>query len=67
MLWGDNFVNIHGRTIMSTVVLKLFAGQSTRRTDRQSGDYMLPPLGSIKNCKLIRNRKPTLHFTLTVL
>ena len=30
---------------MLTVVLKLFAGQGTR----QRGDYMLPPLGSIKN------------------
>jgi len=28
-------------------VLKLFAGQGTRLTDGQSGDYMLPPLGSI--------------------
>ena len=48
MLWGDNFVNIHGRTIMSTVVLKLFAGQSTRRTDRQSGDYMVSTFGEHK-------------------
>jgi len=34
---------------MPTVVLKLFAGQGTGRMDGQSGDYMLPPLGSIKN------------------
>ena len=33
---------------MSTVVLKLFAGQGTGRTDGQSGDYMLPPLWSLK-------------------
>jgi len=33
---------------MPTVVLKLLAGQGTGRTDRQSGDYMLPPLVSIK-------------------
>ena len=33
---------------MPTIVLKLFAGQVTGRTDRQSGDYMLYPLGSIK-------------------
>jgi len=32
---------------MPTVILKLFAGQGTGRTDGQSGDYMLPPLGSI--------------------
>jgi len=40
---------------MPPVVLKLFAGQSTERTDGptdgktdgQNGDYMLPPLGSI--------------------
>jgi len=36
---------------MPTVVLKLFVGQATGRTERwtdgQSGDYMLPPLGSI--------------------
>jgi len=32
---------------MSTAVLKLFAGQGTGRTDGQSGDYMLPHLGSI--------------------
>jgi len=36
---------------MPTVVLKLFARQGTRRTDGQrgqSGDYMLPCLGSKK-------------------
>jgi len=37
---------------MPTVVLKLFAGQGTGRTERQtdlqSGDYMLPLFGSIK-------------------
>jgi len=27
---------------MPTLVLKLFAGQGTGRTDGQSGDYMLP-------------------------
>jgi len=32
---------------MPTVVLKLFALQGTVRTDRQSGNYMLPLLGSI--------------------
>jgi len=32
---------------MPLVVLKLFAGQGTWRTDRQSGNYLLPPLGSI--------------------
>jgi len=31
---------------MPTVVLKLFAGQGTGRTDGQSSDYMLPPLGA---------------------
>ena len=33
------------------VFLKLFAGQGTGRTDKQSGDYkiMLPPLRRIKN------------------
>ena len=39
---------------MPTAVLKLFAGQSTRRmdekTDGQSSDYMIPPLESIINC-----------------
>jgi len=29
---------------MPPVVLKLFAGQGTGRTNRQNGDYMLPPL-----------------------
>jgi len=29
---------------MTTVVLKLFAGQGTGRTDGQSSDYMFPPL-----------------------
>jgi len=42
---------------MPTVVLKLFAGQGNgwmdNRTDGQSGDYMLPPLGSIKKEKKI--------------
>jgi len=33
---------------MPTAVLKLFARQGTRRTDRQKGENMLPPLGSIK-------------------
>ena len=33
---------------MATVVFKFFARQGTGRTDRQSGDYMLPPLGRIK-------------------
>jgi len=34
---------------MPTVVSKLFFGrQGTGRTDGQSGDYMLPSLGSIK-------------------
>jgi len=32
---------------MPTVILKLFAGQRTGRTDGQIGDYMLPPLVSI--------------------
>ena len=32
---------------MPTLALKLFARQSTVRMDGQSGDYMLPPLGSI--------------------
>jgi len=31
---------------MPPVVLKLFAGQGTGRTDGQT-DYMLPPFGSI--------------------
>jgi len=35
---------------MATVVFKLFAGQGSV-TDRQSGDYMLPPLGSMKRSK----------------
>ena len=34
--------------LKATVVLKLFAGQGTGRTDGQSGDYMLPPLWSLK-------------------
>ena len=42
---------------MPTVVLKLFAGQGNgwmdNRTDGQSGDYMLPSLGSIKKEKNI--------------
>ena len=33
---------------MATLDLKLFARQGSV-TDRQGGDYMLPPLGSIKN------------------
>jgi len=33
---------------MPHVVLKLFAGQGTGETDGQNGDYVLPPLGSIK-------------------
>jgi len=32
---------------MPSVVLWLFAGQGTGRTDGESGDYMLPSLGSI--------------------
>jgi len=42
---------------MQTVVLKLFAGQGTvtdGRTNGQSGDYMLTPLGSI--IKLLTTR-----------
>jgi len=31
---------------MPTVVLKLFARQSTGRTDEQSGNYMLPLWGA---------------------
>jgi len=31
---------------MPPVVSKLFAGQSTRRTDGQSDNYMLPPYGA---------------------
>jgi len=34
---------------MPTVISKLFAGQGTEQTDRQSGDYMLPPFGGHKN------------------
>jgi len=56
---------------MSTVVLKLFAGQDTGRTDgrmdRQSSDYMLPHLGSI--IKLFINtyyfRRKNSHCMLT--
>ena len=40
---------------MPTVVLKLFAVQGTGRTDGQSSDYMLPPLGSIKIMPLYIN------------
>jgi len=40
---------------MATVVLKLFAGEGTGRKDGQNGNYMLPPLGSIK-----RNSSETL-------
>ena len=43
---------------MATVVLKLYAGQGSvmdrqmyERMDGQSGDYMLPPSGSIKKLK----------------
>ena len=39
---------------MPTVVLKLFARPGIGRTDGQSGDYMLPPFGSI--IKLARLR-----------
>ena len=46
-MFKSNFIYV------PTVVLKLFAGQgarrTTERTDGQSGDYMLPPLGSIMN------------------
>jgi len=36
---------------MPTIVLKLFAGQGSQtdgQPEGQSGDYMFPPLGSIK-------------------
>ena len=36
---------------MPTIVLKLFAGQGSQtdgQPEGQSGNYMLPPLGSIK-------------------
>jgi len=32
---------------MPTVVCKLFAEQDIGRTEGQSGEYILPPLGSI--------------------
>ena len=38
---------------MPIVVVKLFAGQGTGRTDGQSGNYIPPTLGSIKTVLII--------------
>jgi len=48
---------------MPPLVLKLFAGQCTGRTDGQIGDYMLPPVGSIITSLYIEGSK--INHTVT--